>query len=275
MQVSTAAGKARRRDEITALLQAETWASGVTCPSDVEVTAPLVVSGSGVYVGGCLRGRENISFEEAPGAVPAPAVGGPQDVVHGETFPAAAVHGGAGVFAGGVEIHDPTVDSSYALDTDRHAGQPVPEDWLLGPSAEFLLAASASAEAAGPALTDGSLHLDQIGAATGPEAVTGRCILLPSLDEVMLDGSPEPAAGRLLIVVPGDAIVGTAGQTTVLSGGLVVGGHLSVRGELLLDGSLHAGSVAIDAPTSVSVPSDWRDRPLSGATVMTIVEHGE
>ena len=69
------------------LLRAEPWASGVTCPGDVEVAAPLVVGGSGVYVGGCLRGRENVSFEEAAGAVPGLVAGGPADVVHGETFP--------------------------------------------------------------------------------------------------------------------------------------------------------------------------------------------
>jgi hypothetical protein len=275
MQVSTAAGKARKRDELTALLQVESWASGVTCSGDVEVTAPLVVGGSGVYVGGCLRGRENVSFEEAPGAVPDPAVGGPVDVVHGETYPAAAVHGGAGIFALGVEIHDATDASPYALDTDRHTGPSVPADWLVGPSAEFLLAASAAAVGAGPALSDGGLHLDQLGAATGPEAITGRCMVLPSsVDEVTIDGSQDPAAGRLLIVVPGDATIGSPGETTVLSGGLVVCGRLSVRGELRLDGSLHAGSITIDAPTSVSVRSDWRDTPLAGATVMTIVEHG-
>ena len=275
LQVSTAAGKARKRDVIGARLQAEAWASGVTCPGDVEVAAPLVVGGSGVYVGGCLRGRENVSFEDAPGAIPGLVVEGPADVVHGETYPAAAVHGGAGVFTLGAEIHEAPDGAAYALDTDRHTGVPVPEDWLAGPSAEFLLAASASAESAGPALTDATLHLDQIGAATGSDATTGRCVLLPSLDEVTLEGSPEPAAGRLLIVVPGDAVVGGPGETTVLSGGLVVGGHLSVRGELLLNGSLHAGSIAIDAPTRVLVRSDWRERPLAGAAVMTIVEHGQ
>ncbi len=185
------------------------------------------------------------------------------------------MHGGVGIFALGTEIHEAPDAASYALDTDRHAGLPVPEDWLVGPSAEFLLAASASAGSAGAALTDAGLHLDQIGAATGADAMTGRCILLPPLDEVTLVGSLDPAAGRLLIVVPGDATIGSPGETTVLSGGLVVCGRLRVRGEFLLDGSLHAGSIAIDAPTRVSVRTDWRERPLAGATVMTIVEHGQ
>jgi cytoskeletal protein CcmA (bactofilin family) len=63
--------------------------------------------------------------------------------------------------------------------------------------------------------------------------------------------------------------------TTALSGGLVVSGRLRVRGELLLEGCLHAGSIAVDAPTRVAVHADWRDRPLAGATVMTILEHGQ
>ncbi len=274
VDVSTVAGKARKQDVLTVLLRAESWASGVTCAGDLEVNAPLVVKGSGVYVAGCLRGRENVSFEEAPGVVPGLVAEGPADVVHGDVYPAAAVHGGAGIFAAGVEIHESTDDASYALDTDRHAGLTAPEDWLVGPSAEFLVAASAAAEPAGPALTDATLHLDQIDAATGAATITGRCILLPPLDEVVLDGSQHAAAGRLLIIVPGDAVVGAPGTTTVISGGLVVCGRLSVRGELFLDGSLHANSLVVDAPATVSVLPDWRDRPISGAAVMTIVEHG-
>ena len=275
LQVSTAAGKARKRDVLSVLLRAEPWASGVTCPGDVEVAAPLVVGGSGVYVGGCLRGRENVSFAEAAGAVPGLVAGGPADVVHGETYPAAAVHGGVGIFALGTEIHEAPDAASYALDTRPSHGTARPGR-LAGravrrvPSRGVGLAGSA-----GPAFTGAGLDLEQIGAATGADAITGRCILLPPLDEVTLDGSLDPAAGRLLIVVPGDATVGSPGETTVLSGALVVCGHLRVRGELLLDGSLHAGSIAIDAPTTVSVRSDWRDRPLAGATVMTIVEHGQ
>ena len=273
MQVSTAAGKARKRDVIGALLQAEPWASGVTCSGDIEVNAPLVVGGSGVYVGGCLRGRENVNFAEATGAVPGP--GASADVVREEVYPAAAVHGGAGIFAFGVETHTSPGAASYALDTDRHAGLTVPEDWLVGPSSEFLLAARAAAEPAGPALTDAALQLEQIGAATGSAVITGRCVLLPPLDEVALDGAQDAAAGRLLIVVPGDAVVGASGATTVISGGLVVLGRLSVRGELVLEGSLHAESIVIDAQTTISVRTDWRARPLAGAPVMSIVEHGE
>ena len=99
LQVSTAAGKARRRDVLSVLLHAEPWASGVTCPGDVEVAAPLVVGGSGVYVGGCLRGRENVSFVGGRRRGPRSRRRRTRGRRPGETYPAAAVHGGAGIFA--------------------------------------------------------------------------------------------------------------------------------------------------------------------------------
>ena len=138
---------------------------GVTCARDAEVAAPLTVSGSGVYVGGCLRGRENVVFTAAAGA------GKPADAVRGEVFPAAAVHGGAGIFARNLEIHhDPSVPCEFPDDSDRHAGVPVPEAWLAGPSTEFLLAAGAEASAPGAAFSGGILRLDQVSPAAGAEA---------------------------------------------------------------------------------------------------------
>ena len=186
------------------------------------------------------------------------------------------MHGGAGIFALGAEIHEAPDAAAYALRTPTGTqGCRSRRTGCAGPSAEFLLAASAAAVSAGPAWTDATLHLDQIGAATGRRGDHGSLHPAAPVDEVTLVGALEPAAGRLLIIVPGDATVGSPGETTLLSGGLVVRGHLRVRGELLLEGSLHAGSIAIDAPTRVVVHADWRDRPLAGAAVMTIVEHGQ
>ena len=100
----------------------------------------------------------------------------------------------------------------------------------------------------GPALTDGRLRLDEISPATGDELAGGRCLLLPPVDEVAIEGSPPADAGRLLIVVRGDAVLGRPGETLTLSGGLVVRGHLEVRGPVVVEGSLHAGSLSIEAP---------------------------
>ncbi len=64
------------------------------------------------------------------------------------------MHGGAGIFARGVEIHEPGGTGEFPDDTDRHVGLPVPEAWLAGPSVEFLLAAESEAAHPGPALSD-------------------------------------------------------------------------------------------------------------------------
>jgi len=94
------------------------------------------------------------------------------------------------------------------------------------------------------------------------------------MDEVTIDGSTPPAVGRLLLVVRGDAVLGEPGGTVAFSGGLVVCGHLLVRGGLRLDGSLHAGSMTIDGPTRIDVSPAWRQRPLTGVAIPTLLEHG-
>jgi hypothetical protein len=272
VRVEAASGEARRDDELTMELQAEPWATGVTCRGDAEIDAPLEVCGSGVYVGGCLRGRENVAFAAASG--PAAPGGGAADIVRGEVFPDAAVHGGAAIFAGGVEIHEHSEPGIYARDTDRHAGQAVPEEWLAEPPAEFIAAASTAAAPPGDALQGARLSLAEIQLPAGADLTGGSCVLVPPMDEVTVEGSPPPEAGPLLVVVRGDAVVGQPGETVTLSGGLVVCGRLLVRGALRLEGSLHAGSLTIVGPTHISVSPGWRQRPLSGAAAPTVLEHG-
>lgn len=272
LQVSAATGGARRRDELTMELRAEPWAAGVTCGADAEVRAPLQVSGSGVYVGGCLRGRENVAFIRGAGSL-TPA-GDPVDGVHGDVFPAAAVHGGAGIFAEGAEIHEAPGSGRYPLDTDLHAGRPAADEWLAPPPAEFSAAAAEAAAPPGAALSGARLNLDELRAPAGADADGGACIVLPPLDEVTVDGSLPPQAGRVLLVVRGDAVLGEPGESVTFTGALVVSGRLRVRGGLFLAGSLHAGRLTIDAPTRIEVSPDWRLRPLAGAAVPTILEHG-
>ncbi len=132
VQVVTSSGRANHRDDLVLDLRSEPWAMGVTCSADADIAAPFTVSGSGIYVGGCLRGRENVSFVGVSGFV-TPA-GAPTDFVRGDDFPAAAVHGGAGIFARGIEIHDGSGQSEFADDTDRHWGVPIQEEWLAGPT---------------------------------------------------------------------------------------------------------------------------------------------
>lgn len=270
--VSAASGGARRDDALTIEMRAEPWATGVTCSGDADIQAPLEVAGSGLYVGGCLRGRENVEFVGGPSSV-TPS-GDPADGVRGDVFPAAAVHGGAGIFAGGLEIHSSAGAGPYAQDTDDHAGVAVPQAWLTSPSAEFLVAASTMAASPGNTLDGARLSLDQLGVRPGADAQGGTCLVLPEVDEVTIDGSAPPEAGRLLLIVCGDAVLGEPGETVAFSGSLVVCGHLHVRSDLRLEGCLHAQSVTIDAPTHIRVAPDWRQHPLAGAAIPSVIEHG-
>ena len=271
VHVATTARRAKRRDDFVLDLRSEPWAMGVTCAKDADIGAPLTVSGSGVYVGGCVRGRENVAFVPAPGS-PAPGVASP-DCVRGDVFPAAAVHAGAGIFAGGAEIHNSPGCDGYVDDTDPHVGATAPPDWLAGPSAEVLLAARAEASAPGMALADGLLRLDDISPAVGSDLGGGRCLLLPPADQVAIEGS-APAAGRLLIIVQGDVLLGRPGETVTISGGLVVTGHVEVRGEAAIEGTLHCGSLNIVAPLSITVSPFWRVSTLPGTVLPTVVAGG-
>jgi hypothetical protein len=121
---------------------------------------------------------------------------------------------------------------------------------------------------------DGSLHLDAIGPVQPSSASGGRCLLLPRVDEVTIEGRLPDAAGDVVIVVQGDAVAGQPGERVTVRGSLVVRGNLHVRSELSVEGSLHAGTVRVDAPTTVSVPADWRRRLLPGTIRPTVVELG-
>jgi hypothetical protein len=264
-------GDSRRRDELIVEARAEEWATGVTCTGDAEFGAPAEMSGSGVYVGGCVRGREHVAF--VSGAAGVTVSGAPADCCR-RGGQAAAVHAAAGIFSGGVEVHDDAAPGTHADDGDLHTGESLPAEWVAGPSPEFLAAARNEAGAPGPALDGGVLRLDQV-APAGPEGLLqGRCLLLPPGAEVCIEGEAPAEAGRLLVVVQGDAVVGQPGGTVSLDGALVVRGRLTVRGEFLLRGSLHAGSLETRSRLTVTLDPGWRGRLLPGAARPVVVEHG-
>jgi hypothetical protein len=194
--------------------------------------------------------------------------------VRGDEYPVAAVHAGPGVFARGAEIHDVSGPVEYPDDSDRHRGASVPSTWLEAPTAEFVLAAGGDGMPLGPWIADGRLQLDEIPPAIGADAGVGRCLVLPAANELAAEGSLPLPAGRLLVVVRGDAVVGRPGETVELTGGLVVCGRLTVRGALVLRGTLHAESLTIAARTCIMGAPDWRQSPLAGAARPTLVERG-
>jgi hypothetical protein len=265
------ASRARRSSAATVESRVEDWAVGVSCARDAEMDAPLVVSGAGLYVGGSLRGREQVTF--VPGPAGTTPDGRAVDGARGEGLLAAAVHAGAGIFSGGVETHD-TAGVPFADDRDPHTGAPPPAAWTADPTPEFLAAARDEGEGPGDAFSGGVLQLAALGPADPDQAIAGRCLVLPAGDEVSIEGVAPTDAEPLLIVVPGDATVGRPGQLVVLRGGLLVCGRLHVRGQFVLTGSLHAGSLVVQAPTTVSWPAGWRDHPLPGAARPVVVEVG-
>jgi hypothetical protein len=261
----------RRRDDIMLECRAEDWATGVTCAGDAELSAPFLVTGTGLFAGGCLRGREHVAF--VAGAAGATTSGVPADCCRGEAA-AAAVHAVAGIYCGGVEVHDEASDAAFPHDGDRHTGDDLPAEWVSGPSPEFLAAAREEAEQPGPALTDGVLRLDEVGPASSAALRSGRCLLLPRADELVIEGTAPAEAGQLLIVIQGDAVVGQPGGAVSMSGALVVCGRLTIRGEFRLQGSLHAGSLESRAPVAITVDPEWRERLLPGAVQPVVTEHG-
>jgi hypothetical protein len=271
VRVTAAHGASRRRDELTVECRAEEWATGVSVTGDAEFTAPFVVAGSGVYAGGCVRGREQVAFDA--GSTGTTVSGLPADRCRG-TDTAAAVHAVAGIFREEVEVHDPSCTVSYPDDRDRHTGGTVPAEWVAGPSPEVLAAASEQAEAPGAALADGVLRLDEVAPATTAGLLAGRCLLVPRGEEVCVEGAAPAEAGPLLIVVQGDAVVGQPGGSVSLRGALVVCGRLTIRGDFHLTGSLHAGSLVTRSPVSIVVETDWRERLLPGAVRPVVTEHG-
>jgi hypothetical protein len=269
LRVSATASSARRTCSATIELRAEEWAVGVSCEHDAEIDEPLSVSGTGLYVGGVLRGREQVTF--LPGGSGTTPDGRPVDGARGDGTSVAAVHAEAGIFSEGVEIHEQD-PAEFRDDGDQHAGVAAPAAWVAGPTPELLAAAQGKGKSPGVAWSAGTLRLDAIGPADPTEAVAGRCLVLPAGDEATILGSAPADGGPLLVVVPGDAVVGQPGERVFLRGGLVVCGRLHVNGELVLEGSLHAGSLIVSADTSVTVPPDWRDRPLPGAAEPFVVE---
>lgn len=271
LRVVASASCARRTCTATIELRTEEWAVGVSCEHDAEIDAPLSITGAGLYVGGALRGREQVAF--VPGDAGVTADGRPVDGARGEGSLVAAAHSGAGIFAAGAEIHEAET-TWFPDDGDQHAGVAAPAFWVAGPSPEVLAAVTGEGQSPGAAWAAGTLRLDAVSPADPSQALSGRCLVVPSGDEATIEGSAPADAGPLLVVVPGDAVIGQPGERVVLHGGLVVCGRLRVRGDLILDGPLHAGSLIVSADTLVTVPADWRDRPLPGAAKPVVVEVG-
>ena len=276
LDVSSMVGPSRGALRAAVEMRAELCAQGVVVAGDVELHAPLRVIGGGIYSGGCLRGREWLSF----GVEGAASAAG--DGVHPDLWPLAAVHALGSIWADGEEIHargSALPVSRWAGDSDTHSDERGPTELLSPPGPELMCALGEHATTPGDALVSGVLDLtllpscDPLGPAEAA-GLEGYIVLVrPEGDTALLIVGRRPAdACPITLVVDGDAIVGQPGLwETVGLGALVVTGRLEIQGPARHTGHIYAGRLAVMATTVIEVPGDWRAHPLPGLATPVIV----
>jgi hypothetical protein len=264
---------ARRRLHAVVELAPAVWAQGLTVGGDVRLHAPLTVSGGGLYCGGSVSGREFVTFGGPPAdGQPAAAPLVPGDHVRGEHWSVAAVHALGGIWAQGLEIHEDPAASG--ADTDVHTGS--------GPIAAVAQAPSPAErtlllEAADVVLTPGpggSVDLSGIPAAPQSGVAALVVVVADPGTAVAVLGERADAACPLVLVVEGDAVLGSGGAPARLRGALIGFGSLAVEGPCAVEGHLRAASLTVDAPLAVTTPVDWRRRPLPTLTAPVVLAAG-
>lgn len=276
LDVTSVVGASRGALRAVVEMRAEPCAQGVVVAGDVELQAPLRVIGSGIYSGGCLSGREWLSFGAEGAATTA------VDDVHPDLWPLAAVHALGSIWADGEEIHaqgSALPVSPWADDSDTHTDQGWPAEFLSAPGPELMCALGEHSIEPGDALASGVLDLSLLpsrdpfrtGEAADPE---GYIVLVrPEGDTALLLVGRRPAdACPITLIVEGDAALGRPGSPETLGlGALVVAGRLEVRGPAHYIGHLFAERLTVMAPTVFEAPSDWRAHPLPGLVTPVIV----
>lgn len=269
VQVEGSCGDARKTLSAVLQLRAEPVPQGLVAAADVELQAPLRVTGSGLYCGGCLRGREWLKFGSLD----------PADGVHADVWPQAGLHALGGVWSAGEEIHaGPEAGAEYPYDTDMHTGDNEVSRFVASPDASLLIAVRDAAVAPGAALHDGALDLARLpltrplspGAGPGED---GYVVAASAAEgaELRLTGTRPPGACPIVLVVQGAAAMGEPGVPTAFDGALLVLGSLRVCGPSILGGHLFARDLLVSAPLSLELASDWRMRQLAGLVSPVLV----
>jgi hypothetical protein len=274
--VESSAGAARARLTADVELRAEACAQGIVVGEDADLDAPFTVTGSGVYCGGCLRGREwlHLGDGDAGAGTGVPA----SDCVHGDIWPVAGVHALGSIWAIGEEIHTSPTGGPWSADSDTHTGETNVGSLVSPPDPVLVRALHEHAVPLGDALDDGVLDLSRLPAFPGGEVgmvgSTGGCVVaVRPVGEggLRIVGERAAADCPLTLVVDGDATVGLPEATTAMRGALVVVGSLAVRGPLRVEGQLYALRLATEASVRVDVPTDWRQNLLAGLATPVLV----
>jgi len=278
-------GRASARTVSLVTLQPTAMPRGISVTEDADVQAAIGASGCGLYVGGVVRGRENVSFS-APVGEEATGDSAP-DHAWGGRWPVAGVHAGGGIWAAGVEIRDlDPLPPAYANDTVAVGVQ----DLVKLPDAAWLASARAHALDPADAFAGGVLHLDRLPPALptgepGSAEVAGVadpaagflvCVSSKDVDGgVIVVGRRDPAWAPVTVVVEGDARLGDpssppldvddSGPTVSFRGALVATGYLEVAATSSITGHLACRRLLVAAPLAVTLDAGWRERPLIGS----------
>jgi hypothetical protein len=262
VRAEASCGTARRMLSALIELRAASVPQGLVVGGDAVLLAPLRVSGSGLYCGGCVRGREWLEFGGFAMA----------DLAHGDIWPQAGAHALGNLWSAGEEIHaDSAVATQYPYDTDMHTNDDDVSRLVAPPDAACLIALRDAAVMPGVALRDGVLDVAKLplsrppSLGTGPGA-DGYVVMASAAEgaELRLVGARPPGACPIVVVILGDAALGAPDASTALDGALLVCGSLRVCGPADLAGHLFARDLLVAAPLSLDLAGDWRTRQLAG-----------
>ena len=199
--------RAKRSLQAIVELRPQVASRGVVVSGDVDLRAPTTISRSGIYTGGCLRGRQWLRFTSGNlAAQSAPA----RDEVHPKMWSMAGVRALGSIWADGHEIHTPGEASEWTEDTDTHT----PEDGLADLTRAFdrdlLCALGEQAIPPGDALIDGVLDLARLPTRPSSGGAEGIVVLVRPVRDasLLIVGARSTSDCPLVLIVDGDACFG-------------------------------------------------------------------